>query len=116
MMEWVEPVAILVTAFVAFTGMLLSIKSRKTNTSKVESETNLNEAQQAEIVRRISESSEEKFQRRIAKLEREIESLKLYINRHIPWDWKAVRELRLAGIDIEDPPSLQYIQNGSEQQ
>lgn len=115
-MDWIEPLAILMTAIVAFVGMILSIRARKINTAKVESETSLNEAQQADIVRQISDSSEQKFRAEIDALKREVESLKLYINRHIPWDWKAVRELRLNGIEIEDPPSLQYINGEAGQQ
>ena len=108
--DWAEVAGFVVAAIVSLGGAYISVRNRKVNVRSVEAKTNLDETQQASIVKEISESSEEKFRGEIADLRREIESLKLYINRHIPWDWKAVRELRLQGIDIEDPPSLQYIE------
>jgi homoserine dehydrogenase len=55
------------------------------------------------------DAQEYKFQGEIGELRAEVNGLKSYINEHIPWDWEAVRQLRLAGIEIENPPSLIYI-------
>lgn len=41
----------------------------------------------------------------------ESDTLKLFIHRHMPWDWDAVRKLTLAGIDHSDPPSLIYLKD-----
>jgi hypothetical protein len=57
------------------------------------------------------DDQEHKLQGEIGDLRAEVNGLKSYINEHIPWDWEAVRQLRLAGIEIENPPSLIYIRN-----
>lgn len=55
------------------------------------------------------DDQELKLDQEIAELRAEVNGLKQYINEHIPWDWDAVRQLRLAGIEIDNPPSLIYI-------
>lgn len=55
------------------------------------------------------DDQERKLDEEIAELRAEVNGLQRYINEHIPWDWDAVRQLRLAGIEIDNPPSLIYI-------
>jgi predicted Holliday junction resolvase-like endonuclease len=55
------------------------------------------------------DKQERKLRGEIGDLRAEVNGLKSYINEHIPWDWEAVRQLRLAGIEIDNPPSLIYI-------
>lgn len=80
-----------------------------TRKRKEDSEVHLTQAQERQMVTQIEQSQEQKFNKEIVDLKIEVESLKKYINEHMPWDWNAVRALRLAGIEIDDPPSLFYI-------
>lgn len=80
-----------------------------TRKRKEDSEIHLTRAQERQMVTQIEQSQEQKYEKKIAEIELELVSLKKYVNEHMPWDWKAVRALRLAGIEIEDPPSLFYI-------
>lgn len=76
---------------------------------KEDSEIHLTQAQERQMVSQIESSQEQKFNAKVEALELELVSLKRYVNEHMPWDWKAVRALRLNGIEIEDPPTLFYI-------
>jgi predicted RNase H-like nuclease (RuvC/YqgF family) len=58
------------------------------------------------------DKSEARFEAEIGELRDEVQMLRRFIERHVPWDWKAVRELRLLGSDIEDPPTLTYLKDG----
>lgn len=104
--EWIN----LLLAFAAVIGPLVTVYLARQNWRKTGAEIHLNRRQEAKLSQEIEQKSEAKFERKIAALEREVATLRRYINRHIPWDWTAVRHLRLAGIDIEDPPDLNYLQ------
>lgn len=53
--------------------------------------------------------TEKKLGDRITEHERRLATQQRYIEKHVPWDWRAVRELRLKGVEIEDPPTLVYL-------
>lgn len=57
---------------------------------------------------------EDKFEAQIDPLRRELAFQRRYIERHIPWDWTAVRELRMRGVEIDDPPTLVVLPKGEE--
>lgn len=101
---------------------------------KGEGEIRLDKAQESEVVNRAAainqdrelkreehwqkklDDQEHKFQGEIGELRGEMralrlesDTLKLFIHRHMPWDWEAVRKMTLASIEHTDPPSLVYI-------
>ena len=100
---------LLAAALLSLATTIYFLPSRK---RKEASEIHLTQAQEKQMVTQIEQSQEDKFNTKIADLERELVSLKKYVNEHMPWDWKAVRALRLAGIEIDDPPTLFYIKEG----
>lgn len=58
---------------------------------------------------------EDKFEAQLDPLRRELAFQRRYIERHIPWDWTAVRELRMRGVEIEDPPTLVVLPKGEDE-
>ncbi|QGJ90075.1 membrane protein [Mycobacterium phage Indlulamithi] len=76
MKEYLEGAAIVVAALVSLAGAYISIRNRKTDTKKVESETNLNEAQQASIVKQLANSTEEMYLKRIDSFKDDIKLLR----------------------------------------
>lgn len=92
-------------------SILTTIYFLPTRKRKEDSEIHLTQAQEKQMVTQIDEIQEQRYRTKIEELEKKVGYLEKYINEHMPWDWKAVRSLRLAGIDIEDPPSLFYIKD-----
>jgi hypothetical protein len=105
--DWIN----LLLAMAAALGPAVTVYLARQNWRKTGSEITLNKRQEAKLSQEIENKSEEKFQAEIDVLKKEVATLRRYINRHIPWDWQAVRELKLAGIEIEDPPDLNYLED-----
>lgn len=106
---------------------------------KGEGEITLDKAQESEVVNRAAainqtrelereqhwqkklDDQEHKFHGELGELRGEMrelrlesDTLKLFIHRHMPWDWEAVRKMTLAGIEHTDPPSLVYLKGEQE--
>ncbi|AXH46872.1 membrane protein [Mycobacterium phage Aminay] len=111
---------------------LLGVMSYRQNRRKGDADIEHSQATTTEVVNRAAQINEtremerEKFWRStLADTERRLEgelsnvraelaNLKNGINKHVSWDFKAIRELRLLGSDIEDPPSLLYVPDDDE--
>ncbi|AVD99648.1 membrane protein [Mycobacterium phage Cuke] len=65
MNSWLEGVGIIVAAVVSLAGLALSIRNRKRDTKAVEAKTNLDEAQQASIVKQLADSTEQMYLKRL---------------------------------------------------
>jgi hypothetical protein len=92
-----------------------NVSKRKTNT-----EADVNDATAANSREQLFQSRElfwrkemqtmhETFQSEINELRTEVAWLRVLIENHVPWDWEVVRQLKLAGIDFREPPTLHYI-------
>lgn len=125
--DYVQVIGILVAAVVSIVGAVISIRNRKGQSQKTESETNLNEAQQAQIVRQVTDSTEEMYLRRLESFKDDIGLLRdeltaaraetkavkdeaglleeYFFEHHQKWDRLMVEKAREAGWEIEDPPS-----------
>lgn len=111
------------TLILGFSGLvtgLLAFHSARSSKSKIESETSINVAnaeQSREILHQSRETflrtemdqMRELFEREIGLLREEVSILRALIENHVPWDWEVVRQLKLAGIDFRDPPTLNYL-------
>lgn len=105
---------------------VLALLSARANNNKTFSETSLNYAN-AEHSRENVHQLRESFWRtemekvhtnlenEIDELRKEVASLRILIETHVPWDWEVVRQLKLAGIDFRDPPTLNYFKQKSEE-
>lgn len=101
---------------------ILALFSARSSKDKINSETSLNMGN-AEALREKLYQSRETFWRdevgsvkdtfalEIENLKTEISWLRALIELHVPWDWEVIRLLKLAGIDMRNPPSLIYIKN-----
>lgn len=92
-----------------------NVSKRKTNT-----EADVNDATAANSREQLFQSRElfwrkemqtmhDTFQSEINELRTEVAWLRVLIENHVPWDWEVVRQLKLAGIDFREPPTLHYI-------
>lgn len=61
------------------------------------------------------EKVEKKFERKIDELEQKVAGLQLLIEGHIPWDWEALRKLKMNDIDQRDPPTLIWVEERREE-
>lgn len=104
----------------------LALFSARANRSKTTSEANLNIAnaeqsrenlhQSREMFLRLEmENLRNNLQKEVNELRDEVISLRLLIESHVPWDWEVVRQLKLAGIDFRDPPTLNYFKQKPEE-
>lgn len=125
--DWVELCGFVIAMIVSLVGVYFSIKNRKQTSQAVEAKTNLDEAQQASIVKQLADSTEEMYLKRIASFKDDIrlhrEQLEdarreakeskeenelledFFLNHHQPWDRKMLHEARNHGWEVEDPPS-----------
>lgn len=112
----------------------LAFYSARANRTKISSEAGVNAATEKEIEQRAIGLSEKTYQARerfweervdkvkiqceaeIDELREEIGWLRLLIEAHVPWDWEAIRLLKLNSLDMRDPPTLNYIKSLAEQQ
>lgn len=105
---------------------VLALFSSKSNRNKVDSETSVNAATAAQSRESLSQSREKfiqdelnsvraTLQHEISCLKQEVGWMRRLIELHVPWDWEAVRKLTLAGVDIANPPTLNYIRESTEE-
>ena len=98
---------------------LLAMFSARANRSKTNSETNINIASAEQSRENLHQSRElfwraeleevrKTFQSETIELRKEVTCLRMLIENHVPWDWEVVRQLKLAGFDFRDPPTLNY--------
>lgn len=115
----------------ALASPLVTIVLLKQRWRKGEAEIRLDKITEAKIADEVASSTDQRERDReafwqekldaqdtklceeIRDLRLEVNVLKRYINRHIPWDWEAVRLLKLADINVPNPPSLNYL-NGDD--
>lgn len=120
-MDWSSLATLLLGGGGLVTGFL-ALYSARANRSKVHSETEMNFANAAHsretmhqsreiFLREEMDKAHEKLHQEIMLLKEEVGSLRTLIESHVPWDWEVVRQLKLAGIDFRDPPTLNYIKN-----
>lgn len=99
---------------------LLAIHSARSSRNKIDSEASLNIATEQQSRENLHQSRElflrkeieelrDSFDHNIEELRKEVTSLRALIEAHVPWDWEVVRQLKLAGIDFRDPPTLNYL-------
>lgn len=121
--DWVQLALFAVTIMVSLVGLYFSIKNRKQATKSVEAKTNLDEAQQASIVKQLADSTEEMYLKRIASFKDDIRLQReeitecrqtckeynqfkdFFFNYHQPWDRRVSELLKRHGIKVETPPS-----------
>jgi hypothetical protein len=105
---------------------LLALFSARASKNKINSETTLNFAsfeqsrenlhQSREIFWRSEvEKMQNSFESEVVGLREDVASLRILIENHVLWDWEVVRQLKLAGIEFRDPPSLNYIKRKTEE-
>lgn len=122
-----EGIGILAAAVVSLAGAYISIRNRKQNTRSLEVKTNLDETQQAKLVRDMVSQTEDMYLRRIESFKDDIKILRdeldatrrelravrdeaglmedYFFNHHVPWDRKFIQQAREKGWEVEDPPS-----------
>lgn len=121
MLDWSALGTIILGGGGLITG-ILALFSARSNKSKIDSETDINVANVEQSREKLHQSRElfwrneveqvrEAFEREIADLRNEVTWLRVLIENHVPWDWEVVRQLKLAGIDYRDPPTLNYIKS-----
>ena len=99
---------------------IIALFSARANKNKTFSETSLNYANAEQSRESIHQSrelflrqeikqAEEKFEEEIQKLRNELTAFRVLIEAHVPWDWEIMRQLKLAGIDFREPPTLNYM-------
>lgn len=121
--DWVQLVGFIVAMLVSIIGMYFSVKNRRQAVKSVEAKTNLDEAQQASIVKQLADSTEEMYLKRIASFKDDIrlyreeldvkrkkvdeyETFKdFFFNHHQFWDRKVVELLKRNNIKFDNPPS-----------
>jgi hypothetical protein len=102
-------------------GSSIAIYMARANKTKIGAETKKLDTEAAKLDDDRFQTRELFWQREVQKvkdelnpkiedLEREVASLKLLIEGHIPWDWEVLRKLRLNGIEQRDPPTLIWIE------
>lgn len=104
----------------------IALFSARSNKEKMNSEASVNR-NNAETLREKLYQSREIFWREevdhlqksfnfdLSKLHNEAAVLRALIDRHLIWDWEVVRALKLAGIELRDPPTLHYIKEKLEE-
>jgi hypothetical protein len=132
--SFLEPLGIVAAAIISITGAYISIRNRKGETAKVQSETSLNETQQAQIVQQLAESTEQMYIERIDSLKDDIRLFRdelgatrkelaevrdeaglleeFFFEHHAPWDRIAASEIQKTNPDFPLPPSwLIFLRN-----
>ncbi len=103
----------------------LALYSAKSNRNKINSEVDLNIISAESSHESLRQSRElfwreemnqmrHSFEVEISQLRAELAAFRMLIEGHVPWDWEVIRQLKLAGIDHREPPTLNYIQKESE--
>lgn len=104
----------------------LALFSARANRSKINSETNINiaNAEQSRenlyqsretFLRTEMQTAKTQLEKDIKNLQTEMSHVRSMIEKHVLWDWEVIRQLKLAGIDFRDPPTLNYIRDKPEE-
>lgn len=126
--DWIELIGFMTAIVISLVGVYFSIKNRKREAKSIETKTNLDEAQQASIVKQLADSTEEMYLKRIGDFKDDVRLLReeleasrretaearretaqledFWYNFHQPWDRKFIQEAKAHGWDIGEPPSL----------
>lgn len=121
MLDWSSVGTIILGGGGLVTG-ILALFSARASKGKINSETDINIANVEQSREKLHQSRElfwrnevdkvrESFEREIKELRNEVTWLRVLIENHVPWDWEVVRQLKLAGIEFRNPPTLNYIKN-----
>lgn len=110
MLNWSTIGTVILGSGGLITGVL-ALLSSKSNKNKIDSETDINIANVEQVRENLSQSRERFLSEEITALKQEVGWLRLLIENHVPWDWEVVRQLKLAGIEMTNPPTLNYIKN-----
>ena len=121
MLDWSTLGTIILGGGGLITG-ILALFSARSNKNKLDSETDINVANAAQSREKLHQSRElflrnevdevrQAFEREITELRNEVTWLRVLIENHVPWDWEVVRQLKLAGIEFRDPPTLNYLKS-----
>ena len=105
---------------------LLALFSARANKNKTNSEVKVNMSTAEQIREKLYQSREEFWRGEVdhmqkcfscdlGKLRNESAALRALIDRHLIWDWEVVRALKLAGVEVRDPPTLHYIKEKLEE-
>ena len=99
---------------------ILALFSARAAKNKTNSETDVNIAAVEMSRENLYQSREmflhaeiERVKKELNLMKEEISSLRSLIESHAPWDWEVMRQLKLAGIDFREPPTLNYIQDAA---
>ena len=105
----------------------LAVYYSRSNRKKIDSDSNVNNANAKEIEERAATLSDERYRKReqywsnevktiktecheeIDELRDEVSWLRILIENHVPWDWEQMRKMTLAGIEHDRPPTLNYV-------
>jgi hypothetical protein len=61
------------------------------------------------------EEVRESCEKDVNELKEEVGWLRILIENHVPWDWEAIRKLKLADIEQRNPPTLNYVRKREQQ-
>lgn len=67
------------------------------------------EREQELFWRGLLKETEDRCNEKVAAVHTELDVLETFVDMMVPWSWGAIRELKLAAIDYEKPPSLAEI-------
>lgn len=88
---------------------ILALLSARANKDKINSETKINLTNAEQARETMHHSRENYLHEEIILMREEITALRRLIELHVPWDWEIMRQLKLAGIEYREPPTLHYI-------
>jgi len=119
MLNWSTVGTLILGSGGLITGVLALLSSRSSK-NKIDSETQVNIASAAQSHEMLVESREtfwrketefakEAFEVELVSLKKEVAWMRILIKNHVPWDWEVVRQLKLAGIEVSNPPTLNYV-------
>lgn len=119
MLNWSTVGTLILGSGGLITGVLALLSSRSSK-NKIDSETQVNIASAAQSHEMLVESQEtfwrketefvkEAFEVELVSLKKEVAWMRILIENHVPWDWEVVRQLKLAGIEVSNPPTLNYV-------
>lgn len=119
MLNWSTVGTLILGSGGLITGVLALLSSRSSK-NKIDSETQVNIASAAQSHEMLVQSREtfwrketefvkEAFEVELVSLKKEVAWMRVLIENHVPWDWEVVRQLKLAGIEVSNPPTLNYV-------
>lgn len=119
MLNWSTVGTLILGSGGLITGVLALLSSRSSK-NKIDSETQVNIASAAQSHEMLVQSQEtfwrketefvkEAFEVELVSIKKEVAWMRILIENHVPWDWEVVRQLKLAGIEVSNPPTLNYV-------